>query len=321
MHLALACDLVVMADTAKFIEVFVRRGIMPDAGGAYLLPRLVGLHRAKELLFLGDDCPAAEADRIGLVNRVVPAAELDAAVDEIAAKFLTLPTRAISLTKRLANRSFESSREQSFSDEADFQELVSATADMAEGLERLPRAAARPSSRAGSGHPGRDPATMSNDEPLGGGMANPGAVFRRGDSVVRPAPPSWEALHPFLRGLRAEGFVQAPVPTGPVVDGRRAARVHARRGARSSRCPSWADDEPILASVGTLLRKYHAAAGGVPFDAGAPLVGRAGRPPGRAAALPQRRVPRERRVPRGQRAGRSSTSTSPRPAVPSGTSP
>ena len=93
MHLALACDLVVMADTAKFIEVFVRRGIMPDAGGAYLLPRLVGLHRAKELLFLGDDCPAAEADRIGLVNRVVPAAELDATVDEIAAKFLTLPTQ------------------------------------------------------------------------------------------------------------------------------------------------------------------------------------------------------------------------------------
>ena len=135
MHLALACDLVVMADTAKFIEVFVRRGIMPDAGGAYLLPRLVGLHRAKELLFLGDDCPAAEADRIGLVNRVVPAAELDATVDEIAAKFLTLPTRAISLTKRLTNRSFESSREQSFSDEADYQELVSATADMGEGLE------------------------------------------------------------------------------------------------------------------------------------------------------------------------------------------
>jgi 2-(1,2-epoxy-1,2-dihydrophenyl)acetyl-CoA isomerase len=135
MHLALACDLVVMADTAKFIEVFVRRGIMPDAGGAYLLPRLVGLHRAKELLFLGDDCPAAEADRIGLVNRVVPGAELDATVDEIAAKFLTLPTRAISLTKRLTNRSFESSREQSFSDEADYQELVSATADMDEGLE------------------------------------------------------------------------------------------------------------------------------------------------------------------------------------------
>jgi len=134
MQLALACDLVVMAETAKFIEVFVRRGIMPDAGGCYLLPRLVGLHRAKELLLLGEDCPAAEADRIGLVNRVVPAAELDATAEELAAKFCALPTKAVTLTKRLANRSFESSREQSFDDEAFFQELIVATGDSQEGM-------------------------------------------------------------------------------------------------------------------------------------------------------------------------------------------
>jgi 2-(1,2-epoxy-1,2-dihydrophenyl)acetyl-CoA isomerase len=134
MQLALACDLVVMADTAKFIEVFVRRGIMPDAGGCYLLPRLVGLQRAKELLFLGDDCRAADAERMGLVNRVVPADQLDATADELATKFLSLPTKAVSLTKRLANRSFESSREQSFDDEAFFQELIVATADSAEGM-------------------------------------------------------------------------------------------------------------------------------------------------------------------------------------------
>jgi len=134
MQLALACDLVVMADTAKLIEVFVRRGIMPDAGGAYLLPRLVGLHRAKELMFLGEDCSAAEADRMGLVNRVVPAAELDPQVDELATKFLSLPTKAVSLTKRLTNRSFESSREQSFDDEAFFQELIVGTADSQEGM-------------------------------------------------------------------------------------------------------------------------------------------------------------------------------------------
>lgn len=133
-QLALACDLVVMADTAKIIEVFVRRGIMPDAGGCYLLPRLVGIHKAKELLFLGDDCPADEALRIGIANRVVPAAELDASVDELAARFLTLPTRAIAMTKRLTNRSFESSREQSFDDEADYQEMIAGTADMAEGM-------------------------------------------------------------------------------------------------------------------------------------------------------------------------------------------
>ncbi len=72
MHLALACDLVVAAEEAKFIAVFVRRGIAPDAGGAYLLPRLIGPQKAKELFFFGDDVPALEAERIGLVNRVVP---------------------------------------------------------------------------------------------------------------------------------------------------------------------------------------------------------------------------------------------------------
>ena len=77
MHLALACDLVLAAEEARFIEVFIRRGIAPDAGGAYLLARLVGPQKAKELFFFGDDVPAREAERIGLVNKVVPRAELD----------------------------------------------------------------------------------------------------------------------------------------------------------------------------------------------------------------------------------------------------
>lgn len=133
-HLALACDIVVMADTAKFIEVFVRRGIMPDAGGCYLLPRLVGIHRAKELMFLGEECRAEEAERIGLVNRVVPAAEVRAEAQAVADRLATLPTRAIALTKALTNRSLESSREQSFAQEAIYQDLITATADMAEGI-------------------------------------------------------------------------------------------------------------------------------------------------------------------------------------------
>ena len=72
-NLVLACDLVVMADTARLIEVFVKRGIIPDAGGAYLLPRIVGPQRAKELMFLGDDLSAADCERWGIANRVVPA--------------------------------------------------------------------------------------------------------------------------------------------------------------------------------------------------------------------------------------------------------
>lgn len=133
-NLVLACDLVVMADHARIIEVFVRRGIMPDAGGGYLLPRIVGMHRAKELLFLGDDVDAATAERFGIANRVVPGAELAAEVDALAARFTQLPTMAISLTKRLVNRSFESSREQSFDDEAVFQELIVGTVDSREGM-------------------------------------------------------------------------------------------------------------------------------------------------------------------------------------------
>src|SRR5581483_2058453 len=76
-HLAYACDLVVAAEDARFIEVFVRRGIALDAGGGFLLPRHVGLHKAKELVFFGDDLSAADAERLGLVNKVVPAAELE----------------------------------------------------------------------------------------------------------------------------------------------------------------------------------------------------------------------------------------------------
>ncbi len=85
MHLALACDLVLAAEEAKFIEVFVRRGIAPDAGGAYLLARLIGPQKAKELFFFGDDLPAADAERLGLVNRVVPRSELLDEVDAVGA--------------------------------------------------------------------------------------------------------------------------------------------------------------------------------------------------------------------------------------------
>lgn len=133
-NLVLACDLIVMADSARLIEVFVRRGIIPDAGGCYLLPRIVGLPRAKELLFLGDDIAAADCERYGIANRVVPAAELAATVDELAGRLASGPTKAIQMTKWLVNRSFESSRQTAFEEEGYAQELVTATADMADGI-------------------------------------------------------------------------------------------------------------------------------------------------------------------------------------------
>jgi 2-(1,2-epoxy-1,2-dihydrophenyl)acetyl-CoA isomerase len=134
MHLALACDLVVAADTARFIEVFIRRGIAPDAGGAWLLTRLVGIQKAKELFFLGDEVPAAEAERIGLVNRVVPAEELATEVNSLARRLAKAPTRAIAITKAITNRALDADRSAALLDEAWGQELVTTTEDMREGV-------------------------------------------------------------------------------------------------------------------------------------------------------------------------------------------
>ncbi|MFH8794970.1 enoyl-CoA hydratase/isomerase family protein [Streptomyces sp. NPDC017941] len=133
-HLALACDLVLAAESARFIEVFVRRGLVPDAGGAYLLPRLVGPQRAKELMFFGDALDATEAARLGLVNRVVPDADLERTTRAWANRLAAAPTRALALTKQLVNASLESDRTTALAAEAAAQEINMATADAREGV-------------------------------------------------------------------------------------------------------------------------------------------------------------------------------------------
>ncbi|MFI8392126.1 enoyl-CoA hydratase/isomerase family protein [Streptomyces sp. NPDC085540] len=133
-HLALACDLVIAAEPARFIEVFVRRGLVPDGGGAYLLPRLVGPQKAKELMFFGDAVPAAEAERLGLVNRVVPAQELEATAREWAERLAQGPTRALAMTKQLVNASLDGDRAAALAAEATAQEINMTTADANEGV-------------------------------------------------------------------------------------------------------------------------------------------------------------------------------------------
>ncbi|MFF7298329.1 enoyl-CoA hydratase-related protein [Streptomyces sp. NPDC008265] len=133
-HLALACDLVIAAEGARFIEVFVRRGLVPDGGGAYLLPRLLGPQKAKELMFFGDAVPAAEAERLGLVNRVVPAEELQAVAREWAERLAQGPTRALALTKQLVNASLDGDRAAALAAEATAQEINMTTADANEGV-------------------------------------------------------------------------------------------------------------------------------------------------------------------------------------------
>ncbi|WP_406008325.1 enoyl-CoA hydratase/isomerase family protein [Streptomyces sp. NBC_00637] len=133
-HLAFACDLVLAAESARFIEVFVRRGLVPDGGGAYLLPRLIGPRRAKELMFFGDALTAPDAERLGLVNRVVADAELDKTARAWAARLAAGPTRALSLTKQLVNASLDADRAGAFAAEAAAQEINMTTADAREGL-------------------------------------------------------------------------------------------------------------------------------------------------------------------------------------------
>ncbi|HXY95013.1 MAG TPA: enoyl-CoA hydratase-related protein [Acidimicrobiia bacterium] len=134
-HLAFACDLVIAADTARFIEVFVRRGLIPDGGGPYLVTRLVGPQKAKELFFFGDDVPADEAVRIGLANRVVPAAELRERAREWAERLAAGPTVAIGLAKRLVNSALESERSAAFRAEALAVEVSMQSADSVEGVQ------------------------------------------------------------------------------------------------------------------------------------------------------------------------------------------
>jgi 2-(1,2-epoxy-1,2-dihydrophenyl)acetyl-CoA isomerase len=133
-HLCFASDLVIASESARFIEIFVRRGIVPDGGGSYLLPRLIGVQKAKELMFFGDDLPAAEAERLGLVNRVVPADKLEQTAREWAERLATGPTVAIVQAKRLVNRSLESDRATAFAEEAMAQEITSTSRDAQEGM-------------------------------------------------------------------------------------------------------------------------------------------------------------------------------------------
>jgi enoyl-CoA hydratase/carnithine racemase len=133
-NLALGCDLILASRRARFSEIFVRRGLSIDFGGSWVLPRLIGMHRAKELALLGDIIDAAEAERLGLVNRVVEVDELDGLVADWAARLAAGPPIALSLTKRMLNDSFEATLEQAVEDEARAQVVNFGTADTAEAV-------------------------------------------------------------------------------------------------------------------------------------------------------------------------------------------
>jgi 2-(1,2-epoxy-1,2-dihydrophenyl)acetyl-CoA isomerase len=133
-QLALFCDLVIASEDARFIEIFVRRGLAVDSGGGWLLPRLIGLAKAKELVFFGDAVSAPDALAAGLINKVVPRAELEAVAKEWAERLARGPTRSIGASKALLNRALETDLTTGLDEEATAQALVSQTHDFTEGV-------------------------------------------------------------------------------------------------------------------------------------------------------------------------------------------
>ena len=132
-NLALACDIIYAADTANFHASFIKVALIPDVGGSWTLPRRVGLHRAKEMLFLGESVKAQDAERMGLINRAVPAAELDNFVNGIAHTLASQPTKTIGLAKRAMHRGLASTFEEALEHEAYAQGYCFSTADHVEG--------------------------------------------------------------------------------------------------------------------------------------------------------------------------------------------
>jgi len=131
---ALACDIRIASEQASFIEVFGRVGLVPDTGSSWFLPRLVGYARAAEMSFTTDPVDAATAERIGLVNRVVPADQLLAETGALAARLAQSAPIAMALAKRALNRSLETNLEQALEFEAELQAIAGRSKDYTEGV-------------------------------------------------------------------------------------------------------------------------------------------------------------------------------------------
>ncbi|WP_417414632.1 enoyl-CoA hydratase/isomerase family protein [Hoeflea sp.] len=133
-NLAMAADIILASDEATFAQIFVKVGLVPDAGGFYLLPRLVGMPKAKELVFRGNKIDAREAERIGMVNAVFPAGELMDQAHAMARELAHGPTKAIGIAKTMLNQSAEMNFASALDYEAAVQAIVATTDDHREGV-------------------------------------------------------------------------------------------------------------------------------------------------------------------------------------------
>jgi len=133
-HIALANDFVLVHDETRFAWTFARWGLVVDAGGAYLLPRLVGLPRAKAMVLLGESVKGSEAVDLGLAYKCVPAGDLRSEAENLVARLAAGPTRSMGLSKQLLNRTFETYLAAALELEGQFQSLATTSSDLAEGM-------------------------------------------------------------------------------------------------------------------------------------------------------------------------------------------
>jgi 2-(1,2-epoxy-1,2-dihydrophenyl)acetyl-CoA isomerase len=132
--IALACDVIIAAESASLSQIFIKIGLVPDAGASYFLPRIVGVRKAFELFSSGKILPAAECLELGLINQLVKDDELEAKSMEIAISYAQAPTKAIGLIKNMLNKSSHSSLDDMLALEAESQDLASLTNDAGEGI-------------------------------------------------------------------------------------------------------------------------------------------------------------------------------------------
>lgn len=133
-NIALACDVVLAAESASFIQAFSKIGLIPDSGGTYFLPRLIGLQRASALMLTGDKVMAPEAAQMGMIYRAVPDAQLPQVTASLAANLAQMPTVALGLTKRALNKTFQHSLQAQLELEKDMQTKAGTTDDFKEGV-------------------------------------------------------------------------------------------------------------------------------------------------------------------------------------------
>lgn len=134
-NIALACDVVVASQAASFIQAFSRIGLIPDSGGTYFLPRLVGWQKASALMMLGDKVSAEDAERFGMIYKYFPSETFEEEAKKIAITLANMPTKGLAYTKQLLDNSFENSYEDQLHDEEIFQQRAGSTADYKEGVQ------------------------------------------------------------------------------------------------------------------------------------------------------------------------------------------